>query len=142
MGVGLAVVTGSWMTVLCVCDIRRRRLPNLLTLPGVVIIVLVAAAAGRGLPALAGGAVLGALYLAVHLMAPGAMGAGDVKLALGLGALTGTFGPDVWALAALVAPLLSAVLAVGCVLRGAGGTIPHGPSMCAASLAAVALAVL
>ncbi len=36
------------------------------------------------------------------------MGAGDVKLAIGIGALTGAFGVDVWALAALGAPLLTA----------------------------------
>ena len=37
------------------------------------------------------------------------MGAGDVKLALGLGALTGAFGPDVWLLGALGAPVLTAL---------------------------------
>ena len=48
------------------------------------------------------------------------MGAGDVKLAIGIGALTGTFGVDVWALAALGAPLLTAVWAVVAVLRRSG----------------------
>ena len=74
-------------------------------------------------------------------MAPAAMGAGDVKLAIGLGALTGAFGFDVWVLAALAAPLLTAVLAVVAVIRRAGSTVPHGPSMCLASAAAAALAL-
>ena len=51
------------------------------------------------------------MYLLVHLVAPAAMGAGDVKLAIGLGALTGCFGVDVWLLAALAAPLLTALWA-------------------------------
>ena len=58
------------------------------------------------------------------------MGAGDVKLAIGVGALTGAFGFDVWVLAALAAPLLTAVWAVVAVIRRAGSTVPHGPSMC------------
>ena len=69
------------------------------------------------------------------------MGAGDVKLAIGVGALTGAFGFDVWVLAALAAPLLTAVWAVVAVIRRTGSAVPHGPSMCLASAAAVALAI-
>ena len=61
------------------------------------------------------------------------MGAGDVKLAIGLGALTGAFGPDVWMLAALGAPVLTALLAMGQLAFGAGSSVPHGPSMCLAT---------
>jgi len=68
------------------------------------------------------------------------MGGGDVKLAFGLGGMTGAFGVDVWLLAALAAPLVSAVLALGAALRGIR-SVPHGPSMCAASAAAVAVAL-
>ena len=56
--------------------------------------------AGRGGPALSGAAALTAVYLAVHLIAPGGLGGGDVKLACGLGALTGAFGTEAWLLAA------------------------------------------
>ena len=56
---------------------------------------------------------LAALYLVVHLVAPAGMGAGDVKLAIGVGALTGAFGLDAWMLAAVAAPLLTALWAVG-----------------------------
>ncbi|MGH3555384.1 MAG: prepilin peptidase, partial [Mycobacterium sp.] len=42
------------MGALTVYDIRQRRLPNWLTLPGFAVILLVAGLAGRGLPALAG----------------------------------------------------------------------------------------
>jgi leader peptidase (prepilin peptidase)/N-methyltransferase len=59
-----------------------------------------------------------------------------------VGALTGAFGTDVWMLAALAAPLLTAVWAIVVMLRRVGSTVPHGPSMCLAAVAACALAVL
>ena len=70
------------------------------------------------------------------------MGAGDVKLAIGIGALTGTFGGDVWLLAALGAPFLTAGWAVVAVLRRSGQTVPHAPSMCLAAVSATALTVV
>lgn len=92
----LAAAVLAWMGVLCVCDVRQRRLPNWLTLPGAGVILLFAGLAGRGVPALAGAAALAGVYLLVHLALPAAMGAGDVKLAIGLGGLTGCFGVEVW----------------------------------------------
>ena len=131
----------AWLAVLSVYDIRERRLPNWLTMPGAAVILAVAAAAGRGLPSLLGAIGLAGLYLAVHLVAPPAMGAGDVKLAAGLGGLTGSFGFDVWALAAIAAPLLTAGWALAMLIRRSESTVPHGPSMCLATLAALALVV-
>lgn len=127
--------------MLSVYDLRQRRLPNALTLPGAVLILAVATVAGRGVPALLGAAALSLLYLAVHLIDPAALGAGDVKLAVGLGALTGAFGAEVWLLAALGAVLLTAVAGVVVLAARGGRTLPHGPSMCVASAAACALAV-
>ena len=101
------------------------------------VILLAAVVLGRGLAALAGAAALCALYLLIHLLSPKSMGGGDVKLALGLGALTGMCGADVWVLAAIGAPLLTAVCAVVVLLRRHDRTVPHGPSMCAATALAV-----
>lgn len=131
-----------WATALSVVDTRRRRLPNPLTITGAASILLGAAACGRGLPALLGAAALGGTYLVIHLVDPAGLGGGDVKLAVGLGALTGALGSGVWMLAALGAPMLTAVLGTVAALRGRGPAVPHGPSMCAASLLAAALAVL
>ncbi|MGV0805010.1 prepilin peptidase [Mycolicibacterium setense] len=141
MGVGVVAVGVGWLVALSVFDIRDRRLPNWLTLPGALLVLVVAASAGRGPAALTGAAALSALYLAVHLVSPRAMGGGDVKLAVGLGAMTGAFGADVWLLAALAAPLLTAGLAVGAAVRGVR-TVAHGPSMCVASAVAVAVALV
>src|ERR1700742_529233 len=105
MGAGAASACAlAWLTALSVYDIRERRLPNWLTMPGAAVVVGIAAAHGRAVPAVLGAVALFAVYALVHLVSPAAMGAGDVKLAIGIGALTGTFGSDVWVLAALGAP--------------------------------------
>ncbi len=140
-GSGMVAVL-AWFAALCVYDIRDRRLPNALTVWGAAAVLAVALATGRGPAALAGAVALGACYLVAHLFAPRAMGAGDVKLAVGAGALTGAFGPDVWLLAALGAPLLTALVAIVSVARRGPDSVPHGPSMCLASAAAVALAIV
>ena len=131
-----------WMSALSVYDVRHRRLPNWLTLTGFAAIVLVAVESGRGAAALLGAAALSVVYLLVHLVSPTAMGAGDVKLALGLGALTGCLGADVWLLAAIGAPLLTAAIGVVARLGWSAKTGPHGPSMCAASATALGLALV
>lgn len=141
LGVTVGVVL-AWLVVLSCYDIRTRRLPNALTLPGAAVILLAAGFAGRGLPALAGAAALAAVYLSVHLAAPAAMGAGDVKLAIALGGLAGCFGVGVWFLAALVAPLLTALLALGARAGSGALTVPHGPSMCVATAGAAGVALL
>ncbi len=128
----------GWLLTLSVYDIRERRLPNWLTLPGGIAIAAAAMAAERGTPAVVGACVLFAVYLTAHLLAPAAMGAGDVKLAIGIGALTGAFGADAWLAAALGAPTLTAAVVL---LRRSESTVPHGPSMCLSAAAAVALVV-
>jgi leader peptidase (prepilin peptidase) / N-methyltransferase len=132
----------AWMLALSCYDIRQRRLPNWLTIPGFAVITLAAGGFGHFRAALVGAAALAAVYLLVHLLAPAAMGAGDVKLALGLGALTGCFGADAWLLAALAAPVLTVAIGILARVGWSVRAVPHGPSMCAASAAAVGLAQL
>jgi len=132
----VVLLVASWLVMLAISDIRTGRLPNTLTIPGAVLIISGAVLTGRGVAALAGAAALGGGYLLVHLIAPAGMGAGDVKLAVGLGALCGAAGGQVWLLAALGAPLLT-VLA--CLLLGRR-VLPHGPAMCLATALAVGCA--
>jgi leader peptidase (prepilin peptidase) / N-methyltransferase len=143
MGAGVAgFCVLLWLAALSIFDIRDRRLPNWLTLPGAVVIIAAAAVHGRGAPAVLGAVALFTVYALAHMLSPAAMGAGDVKLAIGIGALTGAFGSDVWAVATLGAPLLTAGWAVVTALRRSGQTVPHGPSMCLAAIGATALAVV
>ncbi|TQF66393.1 prepilin peptidase [Rhodococcus spelaei] len=130
-----------WCVCLTAVDVRVRRLPNALTLPGAAAVLVVGALAGRGTSALVGAALLAGLYLAVHLLAPAAMGAGDVKLALGLGAAAGIAGGRAWLLAAVGAVALTAVVGVAVLAAGRRGvSLPHGPSMCAATVLAMVAA--
>jgi leader peptidase (prepilin peptidase)/N-methyltransferase len=143
MGAGVAAVCVlGWLVALCVYDLCERRLPNWLTMPGAIVILATAAVHGRGAAAALGAVALFAVYSVVHLVSPAAMGAGDVKLALGIGALTAAFGADVWLLAALGAQVLTALWAVVVVLRRSGQTVPHGLSMCLAAVTVTAVAVL
>ena len=147
MGQAAGACALAWLAALTIYDVRQRRLPNALTLPGAVVVLVAAALTGRGFAALLGAVALGALYLVVHLIAPAAMGAGDVKLALGIGALTGAFGVDAWVLAAVAAPLLTALWGIVALCSGGAeatgeNTVPHGPSMCVAAAASVALMIV
>lgn len=132
----------AWLMALSLYDIRERRLPNALTLPGAAVVLVVAAFAGRGSTAMTGTLALSGVYLLAHVLAPTAMGAGDVKLALGIGALTGAFGLEVWTLAALTAPVFTALWAMVSFARGVDHTVPHGFSMCLASAAVIALVIV
>ncbi|MGW0158577.1 prepilin peptidase [Mycobacterium sp. NPDC003323] len=133
------VAVAVWLTALTIYDLRERRLPNALTLPGAVVILAAASVTGQGGPALAGAAALFGVYLLIHLSVPADLGAGDVKLALGLGALTGAHGIDVWTLAAVAAPLLTAVWALTARMFGRTDPVPHGPSMCVGAAVPLAL---
>lgn len=132
----------AWATALSVVDLRQRRLPDVLTLTGAAVVLLCAVVCGRGMPALAGGAALGGLYLAIHLLDPAGLGGGDVKLAVALGALTGGIGMPVWLLSAIGAPMLTAIAGTAVAICRGTRVVPHGPSMCVASLLAAAPAVL
>ncbi|MFI9502809.1 prepilin peptidase [Nocardia sp. NPDC052566] len=135
----------AWCAALSVIDIRARRLPNALTVPGALVVLGYALFTMQFTAALLGAALLALPYLAVHLTAPTAFGAGDVKLAIGLGAASILGGPQAWALAAITAPALTACAGTTLLLihriRGAATCpnhpIPHGPAMCAATTLAL-----
>ncbi|MGW0874312.1 prepilin peptidase [Streptomyces sp. NPDC002740] len=125
--------------LLAAVDLRVRRLPDPLTLPlaAAALVLLGPAAllpehAGDWTTALLGALALGGGYLVLHLVNPGGMAYGDVKLALSTGAVLGWYGWATVMLGTFAAFLLGAlyggVLAV--VGRaGRGTTIAFGPFM-------------
>ncbi len=160
------LLLSGWCGILAVFDIRSRRLPNPLTLTGALAVLAYAVSAGQSGTALRGAALLAIPYLVVHLLWPAALGAGDVKLAVGLGAAAALGGTHAWMWSALVAPLFTAAAAIGLLLgqyvsaawvrytrprasmpipacaRSPGApaaAVPHGPAMCAATLLGLTL---
>ncbi|MFD0361099.1 prepilin peptidase [Nocardia sp. GCM10030253] len=139
----------AWCGVLTVIDIRHRRLPDALTGSGALIVFGYALFTTQFTTALLGAALLAIPYLMVHLMTPRAFGAGDVKLAIGLGAVAALGGVQAWVWAALGAPMLTAALGVVALAvrrmrtdadRGEELTLPHGPAMCLATTLALLVA--
>ncbi|MBF6170322.1 prepilin peptidase [Nocardia blacklockiae] len=135
----------AWCAALSAVDLRERRLPNVLTGIGALAVFGYALATDRLAAAAAGALLLAVPYAAVHLAAPAAFGAGDVKLALGLGAAAACGGGSAWVWATIAAPILTALAGgiayLRCLIRGSPPprALPHGPSMCAATLLALTL---
>lgn len=133
LALGVLVVAGS------ATDLVAGRLPDAVTAPGAVLALASLAPLGpAGLASgLLGAVVLGGVFAVVHLAAPGALGAGDVKLAPAVGA---PLAAASWgALAAL--PVLAAagvlVVVVASALARAGRPrpVPYGPPLLLAAWA-------
>lgn len=110
-------------------DLRNRRIPNALVAPALVLALLgadaIAASIGAAL-------VIAAPFYLIALVAPGAMGMGDVKLALPAGALAGFAGLQDLVMAIA---LLGALLAVVAFARGGRkATLAYGPAIAVGAL--------
>jgi leader peptidase (prepilin peptidase)/N-methyltransferase len=131
----------GWAGVLLgAADLLARRLPDALTLPAypAVTVLLGLAAAGTGdagLPnrALAGAVLWAGGYAAVRLVAPGALGGGDVKLAGTLGAIAAAVSWPGLLLAVLAATALTTAVSLPALVFGGRGEVPHGPAMLAST---------
>ncbi len=141
----LPVLLGlGWLAVAAAAvDLRHRRLPDALTLPALpaALVLLVPIGTDAVLRALLGAVVLAGAHAALHLAAPRAMGAGDVKLAAPLGAALAASSWPALPLGALVAALLTGLVATLGVTLGLltrGDALPHGPSMLVAGWLVVA----
>ncbi|MGW7275459.1 prepilin peptidase [Streptomyces sp. NPDC054864] len=123
--------------LLAVVDFGVHRLPDVLTLPlAVAALVLLAGAAllpehaGSWIHALYGALGLGGAYFVLFLISPNGMGFGDVKLALGLGAVLGWYGWGAVLLGTFAGFLLAALYGAGLVIARRAGrktAIPFGP---------------
>jgi leader peptidase (prepilin peptidase) / N-methyltransferase len=147
---GLAVVW--WCVAISTVDLAVRRLPNSFTLPGYAVVMVYATVSGTVWVAVVGSALLAGIHLLAHVMSPGSMGVGDVKLSLPLGALTGLVGADAWLWSLVSASVLTATLGIVLELRTLGrrkrgpvahnSPLPHGPSMCLAACGSITFAWL
>ena len=131
---GVLVVAGS------ATDLVARRLPDAVTVPGAVLalVALVPLGTGHLVAGLVGAVVLGGAFAAVHLAAPGALGAGDVKLAPALGA---PLAAASWG-GLVAAPVLAAVGVLVLVLAGGARRVPYGPPLLGATWLTLAATVI
>ncbi|MEU0407299.1 A24 family peptidase [Streptomyces griseorubiginosus] len=131
--------------LLAAVDLRVRRLPDPLTLPLAAaalallgLVSLVPEHAGSWPNALYGALALGAGYWVLWRINPGGMGFGDVKLALGAGAVLGWYGWATVLLGTFAGFLLGALWGGVLVLVGKAGrktAIPFGPFLIAGAYA-------
>ena len=104
----------SLLGVAVFTDLRERRIPNRVTLPGLLVGLALAAVAERGVPfAGLGGAGL-ALLVSLPLVALGGLGGGDAKLLAAVGAFVG---PGGLFSVVLYGALAGGVLAIGSATR-------------------------
>uniref|UniRef100_A0AAU2A0C4 A24 family peptidase n=1 Tax=Streptomyces sp. NBC_00093 TaxID=2975649 RepID=A0AAU2A0C4_9ACTN len=149
----LAVATGTrpelgaWLllapvgVLLAVVDFRVQRLPDPLTLPlaAAALVLLGVAAllpehAGDWFISLLGALVLGGAYFVLFLISPNGMGFGDVKLALGLGAVLGWYGWGSVVLGTFAGFLFGGLYGLALVVARKAGrrtSIPFGPFLIA-----------
>jgi leader peptidase (prepilin peptidase)/N-methyltransferase len=138
---GVWLLLGPVGVLLAVVDFRVKRLPDVLTLPlaGAALALLGVVAllpehAGDWLTALYGSLALGGAFFVLFLINPGGMGFGDVKLALGLGAVLGWYGWPTLMLGTFAAFVLGALYGGALVVvRRAGRktAIAFGPFLIA-----------
>lgn len=134
VGVGLLAVAGS------VTDLVAARLPDPLTLPALPLLLGLAAPIGVGAVGRAclGAAVFLLAHAGVAVVAPGALGGGDVKLAPALGAALGA--GSWWAL--LAGPVVAAVGVLVLTLVRRRRAVPMGPPALASTWLLVGMAAV
>ena len=118
LGLSATALTATCVGIAVVTDLRRRRIPNWLTFPAIVLgLTLWTGFLGwKGL-ALSGGGMLAAPLLLVLLHLGRGPGMGDIKLAAGVGALLGV---RLSLVAMLLAAVAGGLLALGYQLRHRG----------------------
>ena len=122
------------MLAAALIDARHRIIPNRLVYPSLLAFGAAVAAlgvAGEARPATAGLGLVacGGGLLAVHLVSPGGMGMGDVKLAALIGLVLGALGWTYVAVAVMVGVLAGGLAAVAMLAAGRRrkDTLPFGP---------------
>jgi leader peptidase (prepilin peptidase)/N-methyltransferase len=141
-GAALAVTDGQQlqaaalglMLAAAIEDFRSRRIPNVLVTPALVLALLGASDLGSSVGA--GLALAAPLYL-IALIAPGAMGMGDVKLALPAGAIAGFAG--LYHLVLAISGFGAMLALIAFVRGGRKATLAYGPAIALGALLVAAL---
>lgn len=129
-------VCGGALAAAAIVDLAERRIPNRLTIPALLVLLVVWVASGAPIGQVATGLLFAVALLGVSVLAPAAIGMGDAKLALVV-----AFGlADKAAITLTVALMLAAAVAATRLLIGAAGrrgTLPLAPFFAAGALIAL-----
>lgn len=130
--ISLAFITA--MVFVALTDLRTRRIPNLVTVPGVAVALLVAAPSMWTLSEAAAGAGLAlVLGIAAYIAGRGALGMGDVKLGAVIGGVLGVSLVPAFLLLASCLGAVGALIALACGARR-DATIAFGPYLATAAI--------
>jgi leader peptidase (prepilin peptidase) / N-methyltransferase len=136
-----AAIAFAWLAVasvvLTIIDVRTRRLPDRIVLPGYVVgaaaFALAALFTGDPAPlvrAAAGAVVMFGFFLLLRILSRAGMGGGDVKLAGVLGLFLGWAGWDALIVGLVAAFLLGGLYSAALLLAGRASSttaVPFGP---------------
>jgi prepilin signal peptidase PulO-like enzyme (type II secretory pathway) len=138
----IAAATCGVLVVLAVIDAESRRLPNAIVLPAALIVLLARLATSPQHWRLWLGASLGSFagFLVLALVSRGAIGMGDVKLALLLGAALGGAVLTGLLLGALAGAAAAVVMLVRNGTDARKATLPYGPFLAFGAIATFLLA--
>jgi leader peptidase (prepilin peptidase) / N-methyltransferase len=132
----IAAFLAAVLVVLAACDLERGVIPNRIVLPAAAIVLIagVAFLPGRSLELVLAAVGAAMVFLIPNLLSASAMGMGDVKLALLLGAGLGwgVVGAVVVAFIVMFPVALAALIRGGLAARKA--TLPFGPFLALGAL--------
>jgi Flp pilus assembly protein protease CpaA len=119
-------ITGAALAAAAACDLAERRIPNRVTVPAVLALLILLAASGTAFGRIAGGLAVAGLLLGIGVLRPRAIGMGDAKLALVV-----ALGLTDKALIGLASGfVIAAIFATERIARGSstrGAAVPLGP---------------
>ena len=139
---GMRLVFACAMIVLFVVDLRHRILPNVITLPGIVVGLVASLAVDPGWRAAVPGVILGGggLYLLAevyyHVRHQEGLGMGDVKMLAMIGAFLGW---QLMLVTLFLASLLGSIIGVGMLAAGLSDSkyaLPFGSFLALAAIVA------
>lgn len=124
-----AILLVSWLVAITGIDLDHQLIPDVISLPGIIVGLVVSTVTGRPgwFDSLIGILVGGGIFLLIIVASRGGMGAGDMKMGAMLGAFLG------WQLvlvAILLAVLAGGTLAIGVLVlrrKGRKDALPFGP---------------
>jgi leader peptidase (prepilin peptidase)/N-methyltransferase len=137
----LAAFVSIVLIAIAVIDLEKRIIPNVIVLPATLIVLIarIAIRPGRTVDWIVAALAAGGFFLLAHIVYQEGLGAGDVKLAVLLGAAFGRY--VVWAL--FVGLLAVAAAGVVVIAReGAAGrkkAMPFGPFLAFGAIVAIFL---